>query len=511
MAISGFRVASRLIGLQLVTRLLGTLLNTAVIRKCGPEILGFASFRFELFLTTVISLSRDGLRVALLRFVPPPQDKPEHYQGWVWNLFVISWLAIPLSIPIALLIGCISYCLSFDDPALVGLGPYALQLLLLYWVVAAIDLFAEPFALYFLHTANDERSPAIRFRIETSSALLKSMVTWTLLSKGDVANDGFRVGAWSFFLGSLSGSIARLALSLYYFRPNLLVAARIDRPTVLHGLAMSKQIGLRYMLAQGDMHLVAFLCSLPEQAVYAVASNYGSLFCRLLLQPLEETTLQLYSTEKHQQHEFLATALKLEVLLGLMAMAFGPPNAGWTVKLLLGNRWSQATGTSSLASVLTAYCFLVLPMALSGILEAYTTARLPQSKLPWMQKMVFLVTLAYLCLSALLMRAFGAVGLVLANIFNFAARLALSLIADRDMGRSLAPLWAKAIPSKSTLCLLAACSAVNWIAAVRAGVPFRAVIGVSSGIMFLAALLFTERALVRSIRKESRSTVAKED
>ena len=59
--------ASYLVGLQLFTRLLTFALNQALLRFLSPSVLGLASIQLELLSSTVLFLSREAIRCALLR------------------------------------------------------------------------------------------------------------------------------------------------------------------------------------------------------------------------------------------------------------------------------------------------------------------------------------------------------------------------------------------------------------------------------------------------------------
>jgi oligosaccharide translocation protein RFT1 len=59
--------ASLLVGLQLVSRLFTFVLNQALLRFVSPQAFGTAAIQFELLSSTILFLSREGFRNALLR------------------------------------------------------------------------------------------------------------------------------------------------------------------------------------------------------------------------------------------------------------------------------------------------------------------------------------------------------------------------------------------------------------------------------------------------------------
>jgi Rft protein len=59
--------ASSLMALQLISRLFTFVLNQAMFRLASPRTFGTAAIQFELMLSTILFLSREGVRNALLR------------------------------------------------------------------------------------------------------------------------------------------------------------------------------------------------------------------------------------------------------------------------------------------------------------------------------------------------------------------------------------------------------------------------------------------------------------
>lgn len=70
--------ARSLIGLQLVSRLVTFVLNQGLVRLASPQVYGTAAIQFELLMSTILFLSREGIRNGLLRFWPQQTnvDKP---------------------------------------------------------------------------------------------------------------------------------------------------------------------------------------------------------------------------------------------------------------------------------------------------------------------------------------------------------------------------------------------------------------------------------------------------
>jgi oligosaccharide translocation protein RFT1 len=95
-----------LMGLQLGSRLLTFVLNQALFRLASPQAYGTAAIQFELILSTILFISREGVRNALLRAWP--RDTTIHDQGSnssddrILALTNLSVLPIILGIPVSL-------------------------------------------------------------------------------------------------------------------------------------------------------------------------------------------------------------------------------------------------------------------------------------------------------------------------------------------------------------------------------------------------------------------------
>lgn len=70
--------ARSLIGLQLVSRLVTFILNQGLVRLASPQAYGTVAVQFELLMSTILFLSREGVRNSLLRVWPQQTnvDKP---------------------------------------------------------------------------------------------------------------------------------------------------------------------------------------------------------------------------------------------------------------------------------------------------------------------------------------------------------------------------------------------------------------------------------------------------
>lgn len=213
------------------------------------------------------------------------------------------------------------------------------------------------------------------------------------------------------------------------------------------------QSGIKYILTQGDSILIASLASLEDQGAYALSSNYGGLVARMLFQPIEDSSRNLFArlcavptAEKtapadklkndgasaepkkdsiRQANSTLQDILRFYTLMSLFAFALGPTIAPLLLKLVAGSQWSD----TSASEVLGTYCYYIPLLAINGVTEAFVAATATTAELGaqsvWMGAFFAgFAGSAYLFLRVLEM---GAKGLVLANCVNMASRIIFNL------------------------------------------------------------------------------------
>ena len=133
---SSMSSASSLMGLQLFSRLFTFALNQALFRLASPSAFGAAAIQFELIISTILFLSREGIRNALLR-VSRHADSDSSIKRT--NM---SFLPIIFGVPLAL-----STCLVYAHFASQEIQeqPYFNTAIAIYAVAALWELLCEPF------------------------------------------------------------------------------------------------------------------------------------------------------------------------------------------------------------------------------------------------------------------------------------------------------------------------------------------------------------------------------
>jgi len=199
------------------------------------------------------------------------------------------------------------------------------------------------------------------------------------------------------------------------------------------GTSIFAQTLVKHVLTQGDTLLIAALASPIVQGSYALASNYGGLLARLILQPVEETSRSYFGKllndkESRPSKEVVETArdnlaaiLRAYVLASLVAVASGPSVAPYLLRLVAGSRW-EASGAGA---VLGTYCYYIPLLAINGVTESFVSAVAAKSEInsqsTWM--LFFSATFAASSFYFLAIKDLGAQGLVWANCINMSARI----------------------------------------------------------------------------------------
>jgi oligosaccharide translocation protein RFT1 len=227
-------------------------------------------------------------------------------------------------------------------------------------------------------------------------------------------------------------------------------------------MSLFLQTGIKWLLTEGDRMLILPLASLQEQGIYALAANYGGLVARMIFQPIEISSRNLFanlcassaqlstnkgkkdskshpkssqspseSTTKSKDNDvstagtILRDILRAYAILSTICFALGPTIAPLLLRVVAGSRWTD----SGAGAVLATYSFYIPFLAINGVSEAFVAATASTKDLRdqtiWMAGFfVLFAASAWLFLSVLKL---GAEGFIWANCVNMALRIAFNL------------------------------------------------------------------------------------
>jgi oligosaccharide translocation protein RFT1 len=176
---SSAKGASSLILLQLVSRMLTFTLNQMALKFISAETLGVASIKLELLLSTILFISREGFRTALLRGGNDCSDADKNEQK------ITNLAYIPTAIGLVTTILTCGYYISMIDPVS-NVYPWYKTSIILYGLSAFLELLVEPLFTRALNGLNFQ----LRVNIEGVAVLLRCILTFALTVYGNDPKTG---------------------------------------------------------------------------------------------------------------------------------------------------------------------------------------------------------------------------------------------------------------------------------------------------------------------------------
>jgi len=442
-------------------KVLSFVLNNYLISIVGPAILGQSAIQFELILSTLLFLSREGIRVAVVReTIIVDEDRQ--------TLIDLSWIP--------------SFIIFLSIIVIVTVFPYYNStVILLYCIGAFLESLSEPF----YNSFQNALEVTARIRSETIGLLIKSIVTIVAVAYIRLEVEGFGYAQVSYgavyFLTMLSyTSVSKITtengspILITSFRPDfqrlltclvqsvkyrissLISPKPIQEPAYTLSITSQRMcstaynaffsVFLKHWLTEADKVTLSIFTTHHDQGLYAVSNNYGSLVARLLFLPLEDSSRLVFaktateftnsvtstSKNKHQQALLALTSLKsvlikllaLLTAIGILFPVFGVAYMDIFVRFVLGMKWQ---GLETVRTLQT-YCFYILFLGINGISEAFVQSVTPHSSFGRLNKGLILSSIAFTAVAIPSMRVFGTRGVILANIASMVTRIGYNMI-----------------------------------------------------------------------------------
>lgn len=156
--------ASYLVLLQFISRMLTFTLNQAVLKLVTIQTLGIASVNLELLSSTILFISREGFRAALIR-----SNKGQQ------TLLNLAYIPTGLGL-ITTFAACAYYMSTITDQAAIDPTLYRIAVAL-YGLASFLELLVEP--LFIL--ASNQLYVQLRVRVEGLAVILRCLVTFGVL------------------------------------------------------------------------------------------------------------------------------------------------------------------------------------------------------------------------------------------------------------------------------------------------------------------------------------------
>ncbi len=483
-AYRGLRLMMLVNGVQ---KLVIFLLNSSLLRRTSPDIMGVANVQLELFLSTLLFFAREGVRLALLREVV---DSPEKRQ-----LFVnLSWLPA-----IVLFVGAIgflayAYCADHFSNSLEHHSSQATMFVMLLYCIGALF---ESCGEAWINLYQNSLHFTPKLGAETLALCVRSVVVFVSLVHFKIGVLGFGFGQLGYglthllFVISHSGSIfdeTETSLAVRDYCPRLSGECRwVSGSTLSFAFSATASSLLKHVLTEADKITLTLTRTNVEQGVFAIANNYAGLVARLAFAPVEEsaraafarfsqTLTQLEADKKkasgrekdeekkvvlRDMAQLLARLLKAVAALGLVVVAFGPSFVSLAVNLFLAPQWRREETVQTLA----AFCLYIGMLALNGVSEAFVYAL--AEGFTGINLTLGVSSAVYVVANYLLYEFYpqvGTAGVVLSGTAAYAVRVAINFHATwryfQSHGLDLAPHAKSLQPSLPMLATLGAVGAI---------------------------------------------------
>ncbi len=471
--------------LNVVQKVITFSLNNLLIRRTNPNIFGIAAVQLELFLSTLLFFSREGIRLALVR---ERIETPLALQKFINLSWLPSFILALLLITYVFRCVYIDHTLQFgevgigDNKSSFGVGKIDTEdatslVISLYMLGALFEAWGEPWVnVYHSKMILTQKSLA-----ETSAVFARSVCAFLMVAEYKLGVLGFGIAqavyGLTYLLVMTSPSLASSALQ-YFDRPLTMghfffrrcadnettkstsstitgyLESYFSLSTMYMAMTTTASSILKHFLTEADKIVLTLTRSSEEQGVFAVASNYGSLAARLLLAPIEESARVAFSKyhivemkeksgvgskEKKKKKKktdqntnstlqpmmsFFVQLVHIVLLIGSVMVIFGSNYVQVAVDIMFPahkSPWNSA----EVVNALVAYCFYIFILSLNGISEAFVYAVAPPSDFTGIN-ITLIAGLIACILGNMAMGSMGAAGIVLCGCLSYLVRIVFS-------------------------------------------------------------------------------------
>lgn len=397
---------------EMVCRALTFFLHIFIVRRTNPSFLALQTIHLYLVYTSVVYLSREGLRKATQRF-PNYSPSPYFFSPLVWVIFVSFSCSVSLVV--------YSYFLWTASPFLFTEEIHYLLSIKIVICASLLEILSEPVLIQLSFVDK----PYFRFLAEMTATFVRNGVIYFLFWYYSLHLLAFAYGQLAY---SISLCLVYYTLYYIYFPkpvPPPLDLENTSNPTFpaefwTSYFLFSGQSILNLITTEGEKFLLIFLqMDLVEQGFYSLVNNLGSFVARFVFVPLEET--YVHSSLKDSFFNFLLL-FKFMSMIGLFFLTFGFHYTSIVIYLLYGERYMQ----TDIPDLLSWYCIYLFFLAPNGVTDiyAFSLRNLKQVKYASVWLSVFSVVHLLLCF---LFSSYGAKGLFFANCLSKLFRLVYNL------------------------------------------------------------------------------------
>lgn len=451
---------------QVFTKFSTFILNQILISYISPKIFGINAF-LEFLIGTILFFSREGIRLSSQRIndtivgvgdedqedkISEDEKKLDKYDhnkvfhgsrlATLQSIINIAYVPLIIGVPLSTIVmywqySKISY--FFTHMQLFNVS------LTVIWLAIFAELLSEPFYILNQFNLNYDK----RTRFESAAITANCFVNFGIIFwfEDKTSIDGLPIFAFS--IGKLTHSL--VLLLLYYidfrsYRKNTPSGKRLnltltkiysnntnyyyfDHDAMNHFYKIFFQLCFKHLLTEGDKLIINSLCTIEEQGIYSLISNYGSLLARLVFAPIEEslrnflTRLLLGSrsiTNLNLSVDILRKIISFYIYLSIIITIFGPLNSGYLIQKIIGNNWSN-----HVSNTIPLYTLYLPLLAFNGILESVHQSTASGDEVVTYTYYMIFFSIIFMITSYIGIDKFqlSLHGLILSNMFNMVLRI----------------------------------------------------------------------------------------
>lgn len=412
-----FSSAKYIVLVNILQKLISFGLTQCLLRITSPDIFGRAAVQLELFLSTLLFLSREGIRLSLLReHITANESAAQDNELKLQQFINTSWFPT-IILSIIILLGTIFSPTSNDK-----------LLYVLYGFGAIIEAMGEPWVNINMNAGN--LSP--KLKAETFAVMVKSVSIIVL------------VGYWNFDI--IGFGIAQVLYGIVYFVSLISISSIsiLPWPRIAMGKdIVSKQTSwlvfmltgsaiLKHALTESDKIALSFFSSSYDQGIYAVANNYGSLAARLLFLPLEDTSRIAFSRLSDQSDDqdsrkkaaeslqnLVVKLIYLVTFVGSIFVIFGIPYVSCFVRYGMGKQWQNI----EMITTLQLFCIYLLLLGINGVTEAFVHSLALSSNISFVNMIFVISSMFFIVTVYSSITTLGTKAVVIANCLSMTTRI----------------------------------------------------------------------------------------
>lgn len=455
---SGLKSMKWLFLLQLGSKLMTFVLNTAIARTVSQSSFAIANLQLQLLLNIVLPLSREAFRRAILRAPIDETNDSASKRTQSQRLLNLSYLSLPLGAVLSFILTA-GFLLTSTSEELSTNG----YIEAIKWTGAAsmAEMLSEP--LYII--AQHRLMFGTRAAVELVAVAIKSVLSYVMVVYLGLGLESFgivafvyslfvSIGYW-FYFGFLS-PLPEFPTLRSLFPRRVVVKNADGKPKQLRWsesfdgelarflVTFEWQTLQKMLLQEGEKFLLRGAENLATQSIFALVNVLGSLVVRFVFAWLEEGMFPLFSkilvqiknldtgkpeeaaqrrTLLKQANAILSLLCRLLTYIGLLFAAFGPSYSFLLLDLLYTKKYSQTAAPNFLAW----FCVYILTMAVNGITEAFAHAAASPRELNWFNVAMIAQSAMLVAFALALSQAGVQAALIIASSISMLTRIFVSL------------------------------------------------------------------------------------